>query len=400
MQSVTPPRLFPTPTHFRVLVLAILLVAVDTLPVFLLGAGAVTIGAEVGFDATGLGYLTAVFFLTAGLLSAPIGRLVESIGWRRAMRINVVGTLVLLLVMAVAIHSMRTLIGLLIPAAFFYGFGNPAANSALAQFVASDRRGVVFGLKHAGIPTSTLLAGLAVPFAILTVGWRWSFVAGAAVAAVVYALIPRSLPSQSAGSDAQLPAPPPLLDAPRLWLLAAAGMFAVVAPSMLGTFTVTAAVAAGISEAMAGLLLSLGGVITMAARLVAGALADRFGWRGFGAMAALLGIGTLAALALAGLSGTPFIVMLLVAFATAWGWPGLMTFSVVRANPATVAASSAVVQGGILVGAGVAPVVIGLIAERASFGAAWTFVAAALLVAAATIGGLARWAGAQERGAA
>ena len=85
MQSVTPPRLFPTPTHFRVLVLAILLVAVDTLPVFLLGAGAVTIGAEVGFDATGLGYLTAVFFLTAGLLSAPIGRLVESIGWRRAL---------------------------------------------------------------------------------------------------------------------------------------------------------------------------------------------------------------------------------------------------------------------------------------------------------------------------
>ncbi|MDH3500304.1 MAG: MFS transporter, partial [Acidimicrobiia bacterium] len=311
--------LFPTPTHLRVLVLAILLVAVDTLPIFLLGAGAITIGDAIGFGPTGLGYLAAAFFLTAGAVSAPIGRLVERIGWQRAMRLNLIGTITVLLAMSIGARNILSMGGLLMAAAFLYGFGNPAANSALAQLVDPGRQGVVFGLKHAGIPTSTLLAGLAVPLIILNIGWRWTFVAGAVLAVGVYLLIPRSLPARSEISIRAERADP-LLDARRLRLLALGGTFATVAPSMLGTFTVAAAVDAGIGEAAAGILLSVGGFISIVARVSSGAVVDRYRLLGFGSMAILLALGAVAVYLLASSSGALFIVLLLAAFATAWGW--------------------------------------------------------------------------------
>ena len=48
-----------------------------------------------------------------------------------------------------------------------------------------DRQATLFGAKHAGIPGSTLLAGLAVPVIVVQYGWRWAFVAAAATALAV-----------------------------------------------------------------------------------------------------------------------------------------------------------------------------------------------------------------------
>ena len=385
----TPSPLFPTPAHARVLILSILLVAVDALPAFLMGAGAVTMGEDIGFGASGLGYLTAAFFLTAAAVSTPIGRVVERIGWQRAMRINLIGTAVVLGVMSVAVRNMATLAVLLVVAAALYGFGNPSANQALAQMVDPERQGIVFGLKHAGIPTSTLLAGVAVPLIILRIGWRAAFLAGAFVALGVLALVPRTPPARSERSRTAEMAEP-LLSPARLRFLASAGVFATVAPAMLGTFTVVAAVDAGISEGSAGVLLSVGGFVTIAARVLNGALADRYGWRGFGFMSGLMFLGAVAAFSLSGLTGTAYTMVVLCAFATAWGWPGLMTFSVVRANAGSVAASSAVAQAGVFVGAGLFPIVIGTMADRVSFSAAWILVGAGLTVAAVSVGVLAR----------
>ena len=76
------------PSLARLLAGAILIVTVSTQPVFLLGAGFLRIGDELGFGPAGLGVLTAAFFLTASIASAPLGRVVERIGWQRAMRLN------------------------------------------------------------------------------------------------------------------------------------------------------------------------------------------------------------------------------------------------------------------------------------------------------------------------
>lgn len=84
-------------------------------------------------------------------------------------------------------------------------------------------------------------------------------------------------------------------------------------------------------------------------------------------------------------SGTYFVVLVVVAFATGWGWPGLMTFTVVNANSATVAASSAITQAGIFAGAGLGPVVLGLVIDATSFQTSWALVSVALLVAAVIV---------------
>ena len=96
-------------------------------------------------------------------------------------------------------------------------------------------------------------------------------------------------------------------------------------------------------------------------------------------------------------TGWVFALLVLVAFATGWGWPGLMTYTVVTANSGTAAVSSGITQAGIFFGAGLGPVVLGLVADRWSFDAVWLVVAAALALAAITVGLVGRAAvGAQQ----
>jgi cyanate permease len=88
-------------------------------------------------------------------------------------------------------------------------------------------------------------------------------------------------------------------------------------------------------------------------------------------------------------SGTGFVVLVLAAFATGWGWPGLMTFTVVNANTGTAATSSGITQAGIFFGAGAGPIVLGVIVDRWGFKVIWLVVAVALAVASivvATVG--------------
>lgn len=139
------------------------------------------------------------------------------------------------------------------------------------------------------------------------------------------------------------------------------------------------------TEAGAGLLLFAGSIVSIAARIVAGATNDRIRGRGFGALAILMGLGAMVFLALRPAVGITFVVLILAAFATGWGWPGLMTFTVVNANVRTAAASSGITQAGIFLGAAVGPVVLGWTIDHVSFDAAWLLVAFSLAIAATLV---------------
>lgn len=374
------------PSLARLLAGAILIVTVSTQPVFLLGAGFLRIGDELGFGPTGLGVLTALFFLTASLASTPMGRIVERIGWQRAMRRNALGSALVTLAIALLARSTLTLGVLLVVGGAVYGLANPAANQALADHVDPRRRALVFGLKHAGIPSSTLVAGLAVPALILSVGWRFAYVAAALLALLVATGVPRRPLAPTAGRFAAdprrtvAPMPPRLLAG-----LAAASSLATWGAIALGTYLVAASVDIGFSETAAGLLLFAGSLASIAGRIVAGFVTDRIGGRGFGAVAVLTGAGAAVFVGVAMASGATYAALVLAAFATGWGWPGLMTFTVVNANAGSAASSSAITQAGIFVGAGFGPVVLGAVIDRASFAAAWLAVAGALIVATVAV---------------
>ncbi len=368
---------------WRLLALTVLIVTLSTQPVFLLGAGFLQIGDDLGFGPAGLGALTALFFLTASASSAPLGRVVQRVGWQAAIRFNAVVSGVLLVAIAVAARHVVTLALLLVAGGVVYGLANPAANQALADHVDPRRRALFFGLKHAGIPSSTLLAGLAVPLVIVGEGWRVAYGLAALLALVVLALAA----GRPAPPDPRTPPDDPRrrvarLSTARLVLLSGAAALATWAAVGLSTYLVAAAVDGGFTESQAGLLLFAGSAASIAGRIAAGAVTDRMGGRGFGAMALLTGAGAVVFLGLPATSGTAFAVLVPVAFATGWGWPGLMTYLVVNANTTTTAASSSITQAGIFVGAGVGPLVLGWLVDAVSFDAMWWVVSAALALAA------------------
>jgi MFS family permease len=369
----------------RLIVLAILVVTASTQPVFLLGAGFISISGELGFGPTGLGALTAAFFLTAATASAPLGRVVERIGWQRAMRINTVGSAAMLALIATTAGHPLTFGAYLVVAGAFYGLANPAANQALADHVDPRHRALVFGLKHAGIPASTLLAGLAVPLVVVTIGWRAAYGLALILPVLVGALVPRhpivASPRSRADRRRRLePLPTRLLA--RLGFGTAVATWAAIA---LSSYLVAAAVDAGFSEEQGGVLLFVGSLSSLLGRLVVGALTDRIGGRGFGGVALLTGIGAVVFVGLIPARGAWFVALVPIAFATGWGWPGLMTFSVVNANTGSAASSSAITQAGVFFGAGLSPIVLGWIVDTWSFSVAFGVVAAMLIVAAVTV---------------
>lgn len=371
---------------WRRLVLAILIVALGTQPVFLVGAAFLQLNEDLGFSTTTLGLLTAAFFLTASVSSAPLGRTVERIGWRTAIRINAVTSAAVLLGIALFADSTATLAVLLIIGGLAYGFANPAANKSLAERVDPGRRGLIFGIKHAGIPTSTLLAGFAVPALVLTVGWRATFATTALLLPVVLALVPRKDVDEEPIEGADEPgrgAHP--MTVPQLAMLASGSSLATWAAMSLSIFLVAAAVATGMTEGSAGLLLFAGSAASITARVTAGAVTDRARGRGFGGLALLMGLGAIVFSLLPSSTGIVFVALVLLAFVTGWGWPGLMTFTVVNANAGTAAASSAITQAGIFLGAGGGPILVGWAIDRWSYNTSWLLVALSLALAAAIV---------------
>jgi MFS family permease len=369
------------------LVLAIMLVALASLPLFLLAASFLRLEEDIGLTSTRLGVLTAAFFLTAAITSAPLGRVVERLGWKTAMRVNTIGSAAVLLAIALFARSFPTFFVLLVVGGAIYGLANPAANKSLAEQVFPDRRGLIFGLKHAGIPASTLLAGLAIPLVIVHWGWPLSYALALVLVPMVWLLI---------ATDRDDVAPIPAADEPGrgarplravdLATLAGAAALCTTAAMSLSIFLVEASVEeASLSESAAGILLFAGSLSSILGRMTAGAVTDRYHGRGFATLVVLMGTGSAVFLLLRPATGALFVVLVLVAFATGWGWPGMMTFTVVNANSGTVAASSAITQAGIFLGAGLGPVILGWVIDGTSFPTSWLVVSGALLLAASIV---------------
>src|SRR5687767_8131172 len=166
---------------------AITVTTASVLPVFLTGALAVQISAELGFDPAGLGLVVALYFGVSALCSLPVGRLVERWGGAATSRIAVLGVAVVMLVLAWFANSYVSLLVILICGAWCNVMGQLASNLTLARSVPAHRLGLSFGVKQAAIPMATLLAGAAVPAVALTIGWRWAYVIAAGLALLALA---------------------------------------------------------------------------------------------------------------------------------------------------------------------------------------------------------------------
>jgi len=367
----------------RTIAAAAVSTTLGTLPVFLLGALAVLVRADLAFTETQLGAAATVFFGTSTLCSLPAGRVAEHYGAFRATAVAAAIGTATLLGIALFARSYAVLLMFLTIAGAANAFAQLGSNLSLARGVPEARQGLAFGVKQTAIPVATLLGGLAVPLVGLTVGWRWAFAGGAAVALVFAAIVPRDQPPP--------PRPP---NTPIRAGDAATGPLAVVAvgaalgaaaTNAFGAFLVASAVASGVGPGAAGLLLAAGSGLGILMRLSAGWAADRRDGRHLRVVVAQL-VGGALGLGLLATSGTPALVLgTLLGFGAGWSWPGLLNFAIVRVNRGAPAAATSITQTGVFAGGALGPVAFGATVEAASYDVAWLGSAVTLLAAAGLV---------------
>jgi predicted MFS family arabinose efflux permease len=347
------------------------------LPVFLVGGLAVQMGAELGFSPAGLGLAVSVYFGVSALASVPSGALVERYGPAPVARFGILLSAGSLLAIATLARSYATLLVLLAIGAGANALGQLASNTALTRHVPAGRQGLSFGVKQAAIPMSTLLAGAAVPVVALTVGWRWAFMAAAGAALATLTVVPpdRGRPARAQRAGGGRPTS-------TLLLVGAAATLAAGAANGLGTFLVDASVARGFAPSLAGLTLTLGSAVCVAARVLSGSLADRRAGGHIAGIAGMLVVGA-AGLGLLAIPGTaPLVIGVTLGFGLGWAWPGLMTFAVVRLHPQAPAAATSITQTGVYAGGCLGPLLLGTTATHAGYPTMWLTAAAAMLLAA------------------
>lgn len=176
---------------------------------------------------------------------------------------------------------------------------------------------------------------------------------------------------------------------PVLLTLALTGLLAGAVANALPAFTVDSAVARGIGESAAGLILALGSAAAVLGRVTTGWVADRRRSPGLTELAALTGTGVVSLLALTLSAGGDvlFVAAVLTGFATAWGWPGLIYYATVRTHPATPGPATGLVLSCVYAGNILGPAGVGLLAQHGSYAHAWAV--ATVLLALSTAAALA-----------
>ena len=222
--------------------------------------------------------------------------------------------------------------------------GGPSVSQLLTREVGVHRRGLAFGAQQSGAPLGALLAGLALPAVAIPFGWRWAFLAVAALALGAAALVPGG----AAAPAAPRPERPRGLGA--VHALAVAAALASAAGVGFVSFLVLYAVERGMSQAAAGLLLVAVSLAATLSRIGVGALADRNGQEPLRTVAAMLAVSTGGYLLL--IAGEPVLIVVaaLVAGGCGWAWPGGLTLAVVQRSPGAPAWAVGVLMAGPLHG--------------------------------------------------
>lgn len=363
------------------------------LPLFMVGGLAVQIKAEFALSETALGAAATLGFVV-GALYAPIGgRLADRIGPKASIYLGTSMSVASLVGLGLLTNGWATLVGFLCVAGVGVATVDPGLAVLVNRAVPVKRQGLAFGVKEASIPAATLAAGIAVPTIALTVGWRWAFTIGLIPWLAILILLPtvqtRAPAPQPAAQPASQPTDAPgLRKAPprrALVIAAVAAALGTGAASGIGIFLTDSAVAMGSSPAAAGLLLAVGSVAGIIARVGSGVIADRTGGPQFRLISIMLAVGAVT-MALGGTGVSWLLVVGTVgAFTGGWAWTGIYFLSLVKTFPDRPGAVAGIGTLGLGIGNAAGPLIFGVVAQNASFGAAWLVAGILAAVASAAM---------------
>jgi MFS family permease len=355
------------------------------LPAFLTASLASRIPQDFAFGSSGVGAAIAIFHVVCAVSSTPAGRLVERIGPLRGMRLAATATALSCVTIALCAHSAVSLTALLLVGGVANAFGGPSVSALLRREVAIHRQGLAFGAQQSGATLAALLAGVALPAVAIPLGWRWAFLAVAALAVVAAALAPRG-----AAGPARSVAPQRPQGLTAVHALAVAAALASAAGVGFISFLILYAVHSGMSQGAAGLLLAAVSLAATLSRIGVGVHVDRRGQEPLRPVAAMLALSIVGYLLLIAAEPVVIAIAALLAGSLGWAWPAGLTLAVVQRSPGAPAWAVGVLMAGLFTGAIVGPLLIGLLAEHERFSVAWATCASCALLAAATVAATSR----------
>ena len=349
------------------------------MPVFLLGALAPLIHADVGFGPVALGSAVAVFYGASALGSLFLAPFADTAGVWRVAR-SALGVVVIAgLAMTFLAQSVAMILVVTFASGVMNGCIQPTTNVIVSRFIPGTRQGLAYGLKQAAIPFSTMLGGVAVPVIGLSLGWRWAFLLSVLAALVVLSVMPWERGPRSprrGGADRRLENGI-LVPMTLMMSLAAA------ASNAMAAFMASSITAAGHSAGSAGMAIAAGSLFCVAVRIGLGVAADRWRFPLLRTAGAMFLIGGGSYLILAFSEGMVLISFAtLLAFGFGWGWAGLLLLAIGRASTGAIGASTGITHAGVYVGGVVGPIAFGWVAQTQSFALAWQMLALVSVVTA------------------
>lgn len=355
----------------------------SALPAFLTGALSVQIREDLGYSITMVGLWIGTAFGVAGLFSAPMGRLAQILGPGRALRAGLTGTALVLVGLAAFARApwhFFVLIGL---SGFVNALNQPAANLLLSSRARKEQLGLALAIKQSGMPASALLGGAAVPAIALTAGWRWAYVASAALTLVAVVIQPIGAVDNVKLANARANDARPEMSYRLLGLYSLVGLLGATTAGAMVNLLTSGASDSGMDPGWAGALLSIGSALGILSRLYQGWAVDNRGMLPIQRLVWLLGLGSAGLVVMSFHRPLTYGLAVTLAFAAGWSWPGLFNLSIIRNNSSAPAAATGVSQIGVFVGAGSGPVLGGLIVDSYGYRELWLFCAAALACGAA-----------------
>lgn len=363
------------------------------LPLYLMSAQSVLLQQDLDFGPSRFGIVVSSFFLVSSIASRTMGPWIDRRGPTPGLRFAALITVTVGVLALIAVDGWRSLalvMGL-------SGLGNAvaqlASNAVIARHVDEARHGISISTKQAAVPLAAVLGGALVPLVGLS-DWRPAFtltlVAGLMLAIVcprlpIGAALETSSRTMTAAERTDEPVPTSRRWTPEVVALMGAGVCAGGIGNGLASFTPHAAVTAGFSTSVSALLLTAGSLIAIVARITGGWSADRRRRSGYLETVTLLAMGVigLVGLSLAGGSQGMFLASLLLTFAGAWGWPGVIMLLALRTLKLPAATATGTVAAGSYFGTVVVPILMGIVIEERSYAA--VFAGQAILLSAAIV---------------
>ena len=313
-----------------------------------------------------LGWLLTAYAAVSAITAPIIGAVTDRIGARNAM-LTVLGAVAVGFLLMSAVPSYALAFGVVLVIGIGQTMSNPATNKMIAHEVATGRRGLVTGIKQAGVQAGVFIGGVTFPAIAGRFGWHAVPAVIATLVAVAFAVGVVTLPRHDREPVAPLLRGTEPLPPSTWWITAYALLMGAGGSPVFAFLPLYGVEAVGVTEATAGLVVGLSALLGVAARILWSVGAERLGefaWPmvAIALIAVLAGIATILAEPL-GVIVLWISAVLGYLSISAWNSVAMLAV-IVEAGPRAAGRASGIVLLGFLAGLGLSPPLFGWSVDR------------------------------------